>query len=257
MTLARAAFVLAAFLGSIGGFCGVANAQSSVTIGLAANNSATFDGLNVLISNCTYGITAGTTTSNPACSTLNDNVVLSLAGTGLSVELIGANGAALMSAAGAGAGTSNQYHDLTFNLVVTRAVTGSKTTVSSLSGAIAGSGCSTCILSHVTAGLTVTPGTLGVLPTMQLSADGTSPTTTGTLTFAPVSSLSINGDLKINLANTTNTITLNSVTQILSPAPEPASIALLATGIGGIAVSLRSRRRNVSSEAKNESSAGT
>lgn len=243
MTLTRASTVLVASMLLFAGLCGVASAQSSVSIPFSTGNAASFDGLNVLVSSCTYGITTPSGSSGPACSTLNDNVVLSLSGSALSVQLTGASGAPVMSAAGAGAGTSNYYDDITFNLAITPAVTGSKTTVSSLSAAIAGSGCSTCLLPHVTAGITVTPGTSAPLTTLNISADGQSPVYTGTKSFGAVSSLSINGDLKINLANTANTLVLTSVSQILAPAPEPESILLVATGIGGLIAGRRGFRQ--------------
>jgi len=207
------------------------------------------DGLTFQITSCSF--TAQGTGTAVACNPgaagnlpVGDEIMAVVNNGGASLEVVNSTGAAVMSIVSNG-GTkpwSHNLDDLTITFNVTPTNSNSKTTVSSVSASVSGTATQTSELSDITAGLSVTAGS--TLYSLNSAADGS---TTGPITFAATNSLSVNYDLKLNATGIPggDTITLNNIPTIYSPAPEPASLLVLgpATLMLG---RLRKRRRSIS-----------
>jgi hypothetical protein len=214
------------------GLCDRVQAQTA----LANGNSFGYDGLTYTITNCVYTVSG----SSGSCGAANAQLVAVGTTGGASIEVESATpGHPLLSLA---SNAGNTYDDLTFYLTVTAPST--KTTVSSFSDTLAGSGNS----SYATQ---VTAGASSSTPSFNLSTNLTSPTATASFSsFDPTSAmpLYLNIDLKVSTMNgvggNQGAISLNNATYGFTPAPEPASIALFGTALTGMAaVRRRSKRR--------------
>jgi hypothetical protein len=193
--------------------------------GSSGTASVTFDGLQFSVSaaSCTYTQNGSVQSS---CAGSGDQLAIIASNRGqptLAIEPISASNA--LSCTHCGGATS-----LHFTLVVTRA-SGSSATVTSFSNALSGSG-----TSNVYSNVSYTGGG---------SANVTlaSPTNSATFSNALPSSMSFTVNLGLG-AFTTGTLSLAMDALHFSPAPEPASIALIATGLTGLTVVRRRVRRN-------------
>lgn len=239
---------------------GGAQAQS---VAIANGSSLTWGSATYTISGCAFELAGATSTCSAA------NAVLAVDGgtTGTPTVIVesATSGQALMSLA-TGQGSS-VFDDLSF--VLTVSTTTSKT-LSSFSTSIAGSDtvtstgqASTAYLQDVTTGATlslpsgvsttVTPSAaqIGTVPpAISLSLDGS---TSATASFSPAfnpaagnlsSDLQVQVDLKVKSGQSApgDTISLTSVTYTAA-VPEPMSMAVLATGMLGLAGVRRRMRR--------------
>jgi hypothetical protein len=222
-------------------------AQAQTTASLMALSSIQTDGLTFTITSCSF--TAQNSATGVACNPgatgnlpAGDEIMAVVNNGGASLEVVNANGGPVMSIVSNGGNmpSSHNFDDLFMTFNVTPTNSGSKTTISSLSTAVSGTASQTSGLSDITAGLVVTDGS-STYP-LTSAADGT---TTGPITFPGTNSLSVNYDLKLNATGTADTLSLTNVSSIYSPAPEPASLALLGSATLMLG-RLRKRRRNAS-----------
>jgi hypothetical protein len=227
----RRLLFLALAAGVSTGACHDSRAQTITS--LANTGSAagfTFDGLTFSVSGCTVAL----------CSDV-ELMAISSSG-GATIEVLGngrgSNGSNILVDA-SGSGTDL----LAFTLTVTAAA---RTRISSVSTSVSGhypTGGGNDIGSYLsisgTSNCTTTGGyNLGSCAPFALGGDPAS------VTFGPVSSLSVSYDLAAGAASG-QTIILSNATQTFIPAPEPAAIGLLATGVAGVAlVRVRRKRRS-------------
>jgi hypothetical protein len=207
---------------------GVSHHAQGQTVTLANGNGFTYNGLTYTISGCAYTALSVVST----CAAANADLTATVASGGPAIEVLHHGSGALMSIA---AGTTGFYSDISFLLDVT--APSSRTTVSSVTDLVSGTSASTD-RARVTSSVTPTTNNNHLVqPT--LSANLT--TTSATEAFAaynptPAADLSLSIDLKVNaIAANTSGLNLNNATFRLSPAPEPASIALLVTAVTGLA----------------------
>ncbi len=149
-------------------------------------------------------------------------------------------GSSLMNTVVGGGGATK---DMGFTEIVTRTLGTNKITSTTLS--LTGTTASTGLeLTNVSAGETDNIDLANVGGNINTSmANGASPYTVGAQLAAPATSLTITKDFRLsNLKGTAgDAIQLTTVTQVFN-VPEPASLAVLAMGIGGL-IGVRRRRR--------------
>jgi PEP-CTERM motif len=208
-------------------WCG---ARAQTVTSLANTGSAarfTFDGLTFSVSGCTAAL----------CSDVELKAV-STSG-GATIEVLGngrgTNGSNILVEAN-GSGTDLLSFTLTVTSVGTSKIASVNTSVSghypSGGGGDIGSYLAISGTSHCT---TAGGYSLGNCAPFALGGDS------ATATFGPVSSLSVSYNLAASGVSG-QTITLTNATQTFIPAPEPATIGLMATGMAGL-VLVRVKRR--------------
>jgi hypothetical protein len=210
--------------------CVSAHAQTITKLSNTGNAASfVFDDLTFTISNCTSTISGN-------CGAIEMKATSSA--TGAAIEFLG-NGGTYGSNISSVTNKSGSYQ-IDFTLTVSG--TG-RTRISSVSSAVTGNSSSigsSLTLSGVT-GCKTTGGYNSGSACDNFSIGGNPATTT----FGAVSSISINYALGLN-ASTGQTITLANTSAIFSPAPEPASIAILAVGLTALAgVRQRTRRLRI------------
>jgi hypothetical protein len=223
---------------------------------IALQNGATFNygGLDFSVSGCS--LTLNSSTAGQGCGTWTDvtgAVVFNGAeigkvskGTGGANPLIGVE--AYDAAGGNNGGnlfnslkTKNATYDINFLLTVT--LDGSRTAanitsvIETLTGTASnGKGADLTFVSGGAAG----PFSNGVAA-LSVNATSPGPLTTSPNPFAAVTSLNFNVDLRI-ATSATGTYTFTKGTLQVSPAPEPASVAILLVGLMGLGAARGARR---------------
>lgn len=134
--------------------------------------------------------------------------------------------------------TSGTY-DLSVGLDVQVNGTG---TLTGVAGTLVGSASSSSLAPNVTLGETVTDNSLDTLCN-QSNINPSAPSFA--CSFGPQTYLSVTKDLGLSLNGVVNgtTLTLNSVKQSFTPAPEPASLAMLLGGVAALGAARRKRHR--------------
>lgn len=201
----------------------LAMAQTSLMVGSVLS----MDGLQITITNCSTQSPGG---ASGSCAAGQFEMVGSITSSGaLDVTFLGGAGGNIYSTSNPGSG----YFDL--NVVEAITTTGSRTTVSSAQIVLSGSTSDPSVDGTRVHGSGVV--TIGGVNTSFRQLD-TAPgdATSSTLTFSPVTSLSVNKDFGVLTggASAGTTLTLASINQIFSPAPEPASISMLVFGLVGL-----------------------
>jgi len=134
--------------------------------------------------------------------------------------------------------------DITYNFNVWAAST--KTTINSATNIVGGTANDSPDLVLITSGATVTPQPLATDDLLSSTPASTAAPFTFT-SVSPTSSsvLSVSYDIAVRTSGGTigDVLKLTNVNLILSPAPEPASIALLATGFSGLVAARRRFKR--------------
>jgi hypothetical protein len=217
------------------------SASAQVSTALSPGNSISFDGLTFTVLSCNVSIMA---VSQNNCGTGNVMTQV-ITSSGAEIEFLNPTSGSLISLVSAGGTNTNQWSDLTVNITVTPTVSGSRTSVTSLSAAVTGSVTNTSTEnSKVTASVTPTPGYPGGASLAAVIASIGTPVSS---TFSWLSPMEVTYDLRANASRGTSAgdvLTLANTTTIFNPAPEPASIALLATGVSGLIATRRKRKRN-------------
>jgi hypothetical protein len=203
----------------LGGW-GHAHAQ---TANLVNGNFISVDGLTFTIASCTYNVNG---VAQSSCATAKDEIKFLSSSRGApTIEFLGnglgANGSnALVGTTPAG------LTDIAFTLNITKTVGTSAVTVTNFSNAITGG---PSLSPNVSA--TAVYGTFNANTT--LAAPNATSSTFASALPGSSSSMSVNVTLGL-AAGSGTTLTLANDALHFSPAPEPTSIALLATGLTGL-----------------------
>lgn len=206
------------------GTCLVAHAQTSSGYGTITTNGLTFT-----ISNCLYTAQGSSTAvgCNPGASNnlaAGDTVTAVASGSAATIEVVNSNGGPVLSLTSDTALGSLNAAKVSLTISVQPSNAQANTTISSISSTVSGTGTAYSDLPLITGGLSWTAGTTNY--SLNSSASGS---TSGPVTFAPVSSLIFNYDLALNANMGTNpgeVLSLNNATLSFLPAPEPASLLL-------------------------------
>jgi hypothetical protein len=214
--------------------CGAGHARAqTVLLGTINNTTAnfTYGNLSFSVSGCGFTLMGAST----SCSSDNTEIeAVSKGRGGTEIEIVSTVGSYAQSA---GMGNTN----LDFKLTVSD-LTGSKglSSISNILSAGVNTSADNSLVSSVLGSFNVAAS-----PGSAVSNAGTLTTSTSfALTPNPVSfNVAINIDS--SAAHPGDTLTFNDVNLLFLPAPEPASIALFMTGLGGLAAARRwSRKRS-------------
>ena len=230
-----------------------ASAEQMKILASTPTSTLTVGNLQYSIGTCTYTGVGGSVgaASVHNCASGDDLYLVALAGPGSAVEIERLTGGGVTPAPILQAtGGSTKKYDLSIQLVIK--VIGTHTTVTQGALILAGSVTGTHVaadLTKVTAGETITQANHASLPSMNTSLTSTSATSAFKQTQAYNQTFSTSKDLKIsaNAATIGSTLTLNSVIQRFTPAPEPAAIGAFTVGLLGVgAIRRRGRAKTAS-----------
>jgi hypothetical protein len=237
-----------------------ASAQQMRIVASTPTSTLTVGNLQYSIGTCTYTSVGGSLGSLGVhnCGTADDNLYLvALGGPGSAVEIErlvgGVTQTPILQATQPLTTTNSKKYDLSIQLVIK--VVGTHTTVTQGALILAGSVTGTQVpadLTKVTTGETITQAThTPASPTITLITSLASTSVTKAFTYAQTfnQTFSTSKDLKISVSSATHgsTLTLNSVIQRFTPAPEPAAIGAFAVGLLGIgAIRRRGRAKTAS-----------
>jgi hypothetical protein len=230
LSAARRCAIVAVSVCAVISGAGQARAQT-VLLGTINNTTAnfTYGNLSFSISGCSF-IQMGASTP---CSGDNTEIeAVSKGRGGTEIEIVSTMGSYAQSA-----GTGN--NNLDFKLTVSD-LTGSKglSSISNILSAAVNNSADNSLVSSVLSSFNVAAS-----PGSATSNAGTLTTSTSfALTLNPVSfNVAINMDS--SAAHSGDTLTFNNAKLLFLPAPEPASIALFMTGLGGLAAARRWSRK--------------
>jgi hypothetical protein len=223
-----------------------ASAQLPAGVDLINGNSVTFDGLSFTVSGCTLSLNGGTANACTNTGTGDTNDLLQITNSRRgepTIEVLG-NGTGTAGGSGSVAKGSNALacnnclsaSELKFTLTLQQAQ-GKTPAVTSFSNAIVGgtpTG-STSVISNVTYNGT------GATANVTLGSPTASASFSNALTSASPISFAV--DLKL-MGNGSSILALAAEALHFSPAPEPASIALLVTGLAGLVAARRHIKRS-------------
>lgn len=213
--------------------CGVSAARAQTTLSLV-NGSGTFLGLTATISSCNYTLSGGSSTACTSADGLQLKQVADGRGN-VELQLVPTTASAIYSYAGGVIGGGKGITALSYTLQLTTN-TPATAKVGSYAVALAGT-----YETGTTENFVNTASGFASLTANLVSGSTTScsPSCSQTLGTG-VDPLNISASLSIT--NPTTGFKLTSATYIFGTIPEPASIAMVASGIGGL-FALRRRRR--------------
>jgi hypothetical protein len=209
---------------AFGALCGAANAQTVSPVSLINGNLFSAGGLTYTVSNCQYDHTT-------SCSAAQGNELEGIiSSAGAEFEILNGTGSSVLN--------GGTLSDLSFTLTVAPTVSGSKTTVSSVSTSVTGTGTS----SGVTVGFSVlwTSNGGGVVTATPGNAGGTP----AVANFPAQSNFSISYDFAAAPGTT-----LTTTTTTLTPAPEPMTLAIMAPACLVLGRVKRRRKTRAASQA--------
>lgn len=218
------------------------HAQAVIATQIETGNSITYDGLTFTITGCAYSVAGSSTACGP--SGLNGELEAIDSVGGADLELLSAGSGPLISLAAPANPNANSYDDLILNISVTPAAASSGTTVTSLTTAVTGSAPTTAEQKNISVRTTFNAPSAYDLTTYVGGAASTQ-------SFAPTMPLQLTYDLRVSAVYGTSpadVLSLANARLIYSPAPEPASIALLLSGLGGMVAVRRRFKRGSKSD---------
>jgi hypothetical protein len=176
-------------------------------------------------------------TSGPGASIIIEAATGDIPGTSLLEPILS------YTCPGTGSCNTSGTYDLSVGLDVQENGTG---TLTGVAGTLVGSASSSSLDPNVTLGETVTDNSLDSLCN-ETNVNPSAPSFACNFGSAagPQTDLSVTKDLGLSLNGVVNgtTLTLNSVKQSFTPAPEPASLATLLGGVVALGAARRKRRR--------------
>jgi hypothetical protein len=234
MTLLRRVAILSLFLIAAASHVW---AQTGSTI-IQNGKSMAYDGYTFTISNCAYGVNTTTLTGSCTGNSTIDLVGMNQSRGGFTLQV--QNAAGTGSAALSETSTAKQSY-LSFTVTVSGA--GPQISGATLTGTGVVTNCASSCSSTVTTSIAAMGSTMN---DPWVAASGSKSYNTST-SFAPMSlnTVAFNENLDLNSAGVVSgaTLSLTSVALRMTRAPEPASIAILLCGVGGLTLARRRRRR--------------
>jgi hypothetical protein len=227
-------------------------ARAQQVVGLVGGDSFNLYGLNVEVSSCTIGLNGS---SAAACSASNKLELLQVASptNSITFEVVGYTGALPGSTTSAALSATGGVSQLNLKLVVTPNASYS-TNTTRVTGATltsvgydtfksSDSGTTAKASAAFSAGTTASTLTAALAPAASRGTPTLQTVAGGPNSFSPVSaSFTITENLELDPnGHSVNLLSLRSVALRFTTTPEPASIAVLLAGLGGIAMVRRRR----------------
>ncbi len=223
--------------------------------------SVTVGGLTITVTSCSAVIGGSNLTQSlGGCGILNLQLIVVTGTTSPEIEILGASNGPIFSTAntittatGSHISEANGLDDLSIVLTVTSSTKTVNNVGATLTGAVSGSGSSstkTTELSDISMGETIAsarPAETGSISGLSLSSLPTGSysgsVSANTSLTSPTASFTVTQDIRLSPPHEgIDTLALSNVIQTYKT-PEPASVALLLVGLGGLAAVRHYRRR--------------